>query len=112
MNLRLHGEDVQRVPHRLKRLGRGRACVRIFRLRGQIESLGRSITSLVDLDWALNQAYPQRPPRFAFRPPHGAVDSSLQVILSGRVPEQLSPAGLEEPNKARQALGSTRQRSK
>ena len=32
--------------------------------------------------------------------------------LSERVPEQLSPAGLEEPNKARQALRSTRQRSK
>ena len=34
------------------------------------------------------------------------------VNLSERVPEQLSPAGLEEPNKARQALRSTRQRSK
>ena len=34
------------------------------------------------------------------------------VNLSERVPEQLSPAGLEEPNKARQVLRSTRQRSK
>ena len=66
MNLRLHGEDLQRVPRRLKRVGRGRPCVRIFRLRGQIESLGRSITSLFDLDWTLNQAYPQRPPRLLF----------------------------------------------